>query len=271
MLNAMSAIAALYHRSQTGLGQKIETSLFNTGMALQANGFIKIEKLDQEMYAEMSEVLKTAHDNNMRHTQIIDKFSTLRLRNEEPGSTREVEVPDCNHRPSDRQVYPYYRIYQTKDGYMSIAALTAKQRLSTSETLKIEDKYASQDLGNGTDETYFYQKEVMKQMESVLGTRPTNEWIHILEAAGVPCGNVNYAATLFDDPHAIDHNMVWDLENTVSGPYKMIGHPVKFTKTPVKATKGAPVLGEDTTDILKNKLGLSDEKIAELKVRNVVR
>ncbi|RJQ65264.1 MAG: CoA transferase [Desulfobacteraceae bacterium] len=271
MLNALSAVAALYHRLRTGVGQKIETSLFNTGMALQANGFIKIDKLDKEMHAEMGEVLKTAHDNNLRHTQIIDRFTNLRLRNEEPGSTRNVEVPDCNHRPSDRQVFPYYRIYQTKDGYMSIAALTAKQRIWTSEALGVEDKYAHLELGNGTDETYFYQKEVMKQFEDVLGTRSTNEWIKILEDAGVPCGNVNYGVTLFDDPHAIEHNMVWELQNSISGTYKMIGNPINFTKTPIMPGKGAPTLGEDTAEVLKNILGFSDEKVAQLKAQKVVR
>ncbi|MBI4766057.1 MAG: CoA transferase [Deltaproteobacteria bacterium] len=270
MLNAMSAVSALYYRSQTGIGQKIETCLFNTGMALLATGFIQIEKLDQEMHREMLEILKTAHDHNLRHTQIIDQFSVMRLRNEIPGSTRNVDVPDCNHRPSDRQVYPYYRIYQTKDGYMSIAALTSKQRLKVCEVLGVEDKYAYLDLGNGTDETYFYQKEVMKKMEAVLGQKPLNEWIQVLEEAGVPCGHVNYSVNLFQDPHAIDQNMVWSLENPVSGPYKMMGHPVKFTKTPVKPTKGAPALGEDTVEILK-KLGYADAKIEELKAQKIVK
>jgi crotonobetainyl-CoA:carnitine CoA-transferase CaiB-like acyl-CoA transferase len=50
MLNAMSAVSALYYRSQTGIGQKIETCLFNTGMALLATGFIQIDKLDREMH-----------------------------------------------------------------------------------------------------------------------------------------------------------------------------------------------------------------------------
>jgi crotonobetainyl-CoA:carnitine CoA-transferase CaiB-like acyl-CoA transferase len=270
MLNAMSAVAALYYRTQTGIGQKIETSLFNTGIALLAPGFIEIDKLDREMHKEMLEVLKTAHDNHMRHTQVIDKFSMLRLRNEQPGSEREVEVPDCNHRPSDRQVYPYYRIYQTKDGYISIGALAAKQRINVSEVLGVEDKYAYLDLGNGNDETYFYQKEVMKKMEDVLGEKSTDEWIKILEDVGVPCGPVNYGVTLFRDPHAIDQNMVWSLDNPVSGPYKMMGHPVKYTKTPVKPTTGAPALGEDTVEVLK-KLGYTDEKIEELKAKKIVK
>lgn len=271
MLNAMSVIASLYYRNQTGVGQKIETSLFNTGIALLATGFIQIDKLDNEMHEEMLEVLKTAYSRNMNHTQIIDCFAKLRLRNEQPGSERDIEVPDCNHRPSDRQVFPYYRIYQTKDGYISLGALAAKHRINTAKVLGVEDKYAYLDLGNGNDETYFYQKEVMKKYEKILGEKTTAEWMKILEEAGVPCGPMNYSVTLFRDPHAIDQNMVWSLENPVSGPYKMMGHPIKFSKTPVESTSGAPALGQHTVEVLKKKLGYTDEQIAALKEQKIVR
>lgn len=270
MLNAMSVISALYHRTRTGEGQKIETSLFNTGMALQASGFIKIEKLDSEMHEEMKEILRTAREKKMIHTQIYDKFAEMRLRNEQPGSTRPVEVPDCNHRPSDRQVYPYYRIYQVKDGYMSIAALTTKQRASVNEVLGIEDKFAQVEIGDGTDESYFHQKEVMKKMEERLGEKTKDEWIEALENAGVPCGPVNYSVDLYENAHALDMNMVWALENPVSGPYKMVGHPIKFTRTPVKPTRGAPALGENNIEILKS-LGYDDNQIEELRKQAVVK
>jgi crotonobetainyl-CoA:carnitine CoA-transferase CaiB-like acyl-CoA transferase len=270
MLNAMSAIGALYYRTQTGVGQKIETSLFHTGMALLAGGLIRIEKLDKELYQNMLEVLKTARDNNMKHTQIIDRFALMGLRNEQPESTRDIEVPDCNHRPSDRQVFAYYRVYQTKDGFMSIAALTPRQRLALCAVLGVEDKFAHIDLGDGNDQTYFHQKEVMKKIEDILGEKTTGEWIEVLEKAGVPCGPVNYRATIFDDPHALAHNMIWSLENPVSGPYEMVGNPIKFTKTPIKATKGAPALGENSMEIVK-RLGYSDEQIEDLKKQGVIK
>lgn len=270
MLNAMSAVAALYYRDRTGVGQKIETSLFNTGMALQAPGFIEIKKLDSELRKEMLEIVKTARDNNLKHTHIIDRFAIMNLRNEQPGSTREIEVPDCNHRPSDRQTFPYYRIYQTRDGYMSVAALTAKQRISTCEVLGVEDRFAHLNLGEGNDESYFHQKEVMKKIERLLGEKTTGEWIEILESAGVPCGPVNYTVNLYNDPHAVDQNMVWSLENPVSGPYKMVGNPIKFTKTPIKPTRGAPALGENTVEILKM-LGYDDRQIEEFKGKGTVK
>jgi crotonobetainyl-CoA:carnitine CoA-transferase CaiB-like acyl-CoA transferase len=65
--------------------------------------------------------------------------------------------------------------------------------------------------------------------------------------------------------------MVWSLDNPVSGPYKMMGHPIKFTKTPIKPTSGAPALGQHTAEVLKKHLGYKDEQIAELKKQKVVR
>jgi len=270
MLNALSAVTALYHRSQTGEGQKIETSLFNTGMALQATGFLEIEKLDGKLHEEMRGVLKTARDNDMKHCDIIDTFAKMNLRTEQPGSTRDLDIVDCNHRPSDRQTFPYYRVYQVKDGFMSIAALTVKQRLSTCEVLGIEDKFAHIDLGNGNDETYFYQKEVMKKMEAILGEKTKDEWIEVLENAGVPCGPVNYGIDLFHDPHALEMNMVWELENPVSGPYKMMGNPIKFTKTPVTPTRGAPALGEHSAEVLQS-IGYDEDTIDTLKKQAVIK
>jgi len=270
MLNALSAVTALYHRTQTGEGQKIETSLFNTGMTLQASGFLEIEKLDKELHEEMREVLKTAREKEMKHCHVIDKFSEMRLRNEQPGSTRDIETVDCNHRPSDRQTFPYYRVYQVKDGFMSIAALTVKQRISVNEVLGVEDKFAHIDLGNGNDETYFYQKEVMKKIETRLGEKTKDEWISVLEKAGVPCGPVNYSIDLFDDPHALEMNMVWSLDNPVSGPYKMMGNPMRFKKTPLTPTKGAPALGQHTVEVLKS-IGYNDREIEDLKKRAIVK
>ena len=257
-------------KTDEGEGQKIETSLFSTGMALQASGFLEIDRLDSELHKEMKEVLKTAREKEMKHSQIIDKFTEMQLRSEQPGSTRDIETVDCNHRPSDRQTFPYYRVYQVKDGFMSIAALTVKQRMSVCEVLGVEDKFAYIDLGNGNDETYFYQKEVMKKMEVCLGEKTKDEWIAVLEKTGVPCGPVNYGIDLFEDPHALEMNMVWSLDNPVSGPYKMMGNPMRFKKTPITPTKGAPVLGENTVEILKS-IGYDDQQIESLKRQSIVK
>ncbi len=270
MLNALGAIAALYKRDRTGEGQKIETSLFKTGMALQAPGLVLIDELDNEQHQEELDILDTARQDGKKHTEIIDKFMEMRLRYDQPDTLRPVEVPDCDHRPTDRQTYPYYRIYETLDGYLSIAALNRKQRKNLCDVLELHDHGVDADIGNVSDDQYYNQKEIMERIEDRLKGKSTNEWIHILEDAGVPCGQVNYNTNIFYDPQAKATNMIWDLENSVLGRYKMAGHPVKYKKTPVAPQKGAPSLGEHTTSIL-SRLGYTKEDIHSLREAKVIR
>jgi crotonobetainyl-CoA:carnitine CoA-transferase CaiB-like acyl-CoA transferase len=270
MLNALSAVSALFARIKNGEGQKIETSLFNTGMALKACGFTKIEKLDKEKHQEELDLLSNAFREGKTHTEIIDELAYLIRRYERPESTRILEVPDCNHRPADRYSFPYYRIYETANGFISIAALTSQQRKIVCDVTGIYEKGAKVEFGDINDEVINHQKAMTDQFENCFREKTNEEWIGALEQAGVPCGQVNYSAYLFDDPQANALNMIWDLENSELGPYKMIGHPIRFTKTPVKPGKGAPCLGEDTISILEQ-FGYDRNEIEELRKKAVIK
>ena len=185
MFNALGVVSALFHRERTGVGQKLETSLFSTGLALQAQNVVHISALDDRQHAKELEVLRTARQQDKTHTKVIDEFAEMRLREDMPSTTRPVEVPDCAHRPTDRQVYPYYRVYPTGDGYLSIAALNRGLREKLCAVLEIEDEHTAVDLGNASDEVYFAQKAMMKRIEERLRQRPNAYWLERLEAAGV--------------------------------------------------------------------------------------
>lgn len=271
MLNSLSAVSALFARTKTGEGQKIETSLFCTGMALRAAGFAKIESLDKEKHQEELEILSNAFREGKTHTEIIDELSYLNLRNEMPKSTRLIEVPDCNHRPADRYSSPYYRVYETANGFMSVAALTTTHREDMCEVIGIYEKGAGVEFSQIDDDVIYNNQLAMKDtFEKRFRERKTEEWIEALEEVGVPCGPVNYSANLFYDPQVKALNMIWDLENSQVGPYQMVGHPIKFTKNPVKPGKGAPTLGEDTISILE-KFGYNNDEIKEFKEQKVVK
>jgi crotonobetainyl-CoA:carnitine CoA-transferase CaiB-like acyl-CoA transferase len=270
MLNALGVVAALHHRDKSGEGQKIETSLFSTGMALQAMQMIHIDALDDKQYADEVDILKTANAQGKKHTQIIDEFAELRLRADMPETARPVEVPDCLHRPTDRQVYPYYRVYQTADGYISIAALHKALRERVCAALEIADENLHLNAGDFTDAVYYQQKDLMRVIETRLKENTNQHWLQTLEAAGVPCGPVNYRSDLYTDPQAAALGLVWELENRDIGKYKASGNPIRFSKTPVVPRGGAPSLGEHSERVLKY-FGLSETNIAELKASGVVK
>jgi crotonobetainyl-CoA:carnitine CoA-transferase CaiB-like acyl-CoA transferase len=269
MLNALGAVAALLERVRSGEGQKIETSLFNTGMTFQAPGLALIDQLDRERYREQTEILRTAREQGKDHTDVIDEFSELVRRYDQPDTTRPVEVPDCRHRPADRHTQPYYRIYETADGYLAIATLNHKQRKLLCDALNVIDQGVDVDAGNVSDELYYHRKEVMKQMEQRFREKTNEEWIGIMEESGVPCGQVNYSIDLYDDPQAHAVGMICSLENSALGPYRTTGHPVRYTKTPAAPRTGAPSLGEHTAQVL-GQFGYSAAEIAELRASRVI-
>ncbi|MEX1031817.1 MAG: CaiB/BaiF CoA-transferase family protein [Cellvibrionaceae bacterium] len=269
MFNALGIVAALYHRSQTGKGQKIETSLFSTGLALQSMGMVQVDDLDQNIHAEEKRILNNAHREGKSHTQIIDEFAELRLREDQPDTARPIEVPDCKHRPTDRHVYPYYRVYETGNGYLSIAALNVSQRNKLCAVLDIADEHAAVDMGKISDQAYYAQKAMMKKIEARLKTESNAHWQEKLEQAGVPCGQVNYRADLYDDPQAQALGMIWSLDNADLGHYKTTGNPIRFSATPIEPGIGAPTLGQHTAKLLAE-LGYSPEQIADLRDQGVI-
>jgi crotonobetainyl-CoA:carnitine CoA-transferase CaiB-like acyl-CoA transferase len=270
MLNALAIVSALYHRDKSGEGQKIETSLFSTGMALQAMSMIHVDSLDTEQHAEEKRILRTAHAEGRKHTQIVDQFAEMRLRADQPDTARPVEVPDCLHRPTDRQVYPYYRVYETGDGYIGVAALNRNQRANLCAALGIADQDVDKNIGEISDDIYFRQKAQMRAIEGRLKQESNRHWIEVLEAAGVPCGPVNYRSDLYSDPQALALNLIWELGNRDLGKYKTSGHPIRFLKTPVVPGKGAPALGEDSAAVLRQ-FGYGDEEIERLKASGIVK
>jgi formyl-CoA transferase len=270
MFNAFGIVAALYHRQRTGEGQKLETSLFSTGLALQAQNVIHIDRLDERQHAAELELLASARKDGKDHTQVIDEFAEMRLRADMPDTTRPVEVPDCRHRPTDRQVYPYYRVYPTGDGYLSIAALNRALREKLCAVLELHDEHVAVDLGNVSDDAYYAQKEMMRRIEERLLQHPNAYWVERLEAAGIPCGPVHYRPNLYDDPQVQALEMMWQLQNRELGGYKTPGHPIRFSKTPVRPGKGAPVLGQDSADVLAE-AGFGADEIAALQREEIVK
>lgn len=270
MLNALGIVSALYHRNVSGEGQKIETSLFSTGMALQAMSLLHIDALDAQQHEEEKQILKTALGEGKKHTQVIDQFAELRLRKDLPHTARPIEVPDCLHRPTDRQVYPYYRVYPTGDGYLGIAALNRKLRDKFCAAIGVVDDDVAVETGDVSDEVYFRQKQMMKTIEARLREHGNAHWMPVLEAAGVPCGPVNYRADLYTDPQAQALGLVWELDNRGIGSYKASGHPIRFLKTPVLPGKGAPSLGEHTEAVLRE-AGYGADELVQLRTAGVIR
>ncbi|RYY91972.1 MAG: CoA transferase [Comamonadaceae bacterium] len=111
---------------------------------------------------------------------------------------------------------------------------------------------------------------LVPMLEEVMKTRTKADWLAALEAAKVPCGAINSLAEVFADPHVQQRGMVHTWEHPLAGEVRLVGSPIKLSATPVRTDSAPPLLGQQTEDVLREVLGCSDDRIAQLRSKEVI-
>jgi crotonobetainyl-CoA:carnitine CoA-transferase CaiB-like acyl-CoA transferase len=107
------------------------------------------------------------------------------------------------------------------------------------------------------------------QINAVLGTRTRAEWINVFDAAGVPVGPVHSIAEAIEHPQTRARGMVLELDHPQAGRTRALGNPLHFSATPGGTTRPAPVLGQDTREVLRES-GYSDAEIDAFAAEGVI-
>jgi CoA:oxalate CoA-transferase len=101
-----------------------------------------------------------------------------------------------------------------------------------------------------------HSEALTAEIEAAMARATTQEWIAILEAAGVPCGPVNDVAQALAHPQTAARNMLISVDDPVTGPLELAGNPMKLSSFPDAPTRApAPDLDADRDKILRE-LGL---------------
>jgi formyl-CoA transferase len=96
-----------------------------------------------------------------------------------------------------------------------------------------------------------------------------HEAMEIIGAAGVPAGAVLDTMELYHDKTFEQRNIMQTVQHPQNGAFKMPAWPVRFSGSP-PPVKPAPLLGENTGDVLSHWLGLADDEVGELRNTGVV-
>jgi crotonobetainyl-CoA:carnitine CoA-transferase CaiB-like acyl-CoA transferase len=82
-----------------------------------------------------------------------------------------------------------------------------------------------------------------------------------MEAQGIPGGPINTVAQALASEQAIARGLVIDMPHPLSGSgtVKLLGNPIKLSRTPVSYRRAPPVCGADTDEVLAEWLGEGSE------------
>lgn len=112
--------------------------------------------------------------------------------------------------------------------------------------------------------------ELIPMIAEAMLARTMSEWVALMEAANVPCGPINDTRQVFEDPQVKHRGLRLDLPHSAGVDAPAVAGPIRFSGTPIEYTRSAPVLGEHTTAILGERLGLTPERLAELRDGGVI-
>ena len=92
----------------------------------------------------------------------------------------------------------------------------------------------------------------------------------MLQKAGVAAMPSLSNEEIVNDPHFKQRGVSTTVEHPVMGKVAVFGAPWRFSKTPIKITKAAPVMGESNDYVFRELLGLSSNEISRLVEEGVI-
>ncbi|EXJ95615.1 hypothetical protein A1O1_00737 [Capronia coronata CBS 617.96] len=227
-------LAALNLRQKTGLGCKIDASLFESSLSLLINVGLAALNLD------------------------LDQGPQRRRRGKRLGLGHPNLVP--------------YGAFETKDQKMLfVAANNNRQWKGLCARLDVEGLWDDSRFSTN-DGRVENRDEINGILEKRFREKPMDQWLKVLEGSGLPYGAINDVVDALEHPQATAREMVMDIndfEAARDGVLKLIGPAVKFDGLAMDVRIKPPLLGEHTDGVLAD-LGYGPAQIAEMRTAGVV-
>lgn len=195
-------------------------------------------------------------EGQLVQVNMLDAITALQM--------QELSVFTVAGKPQQRSAEPHAHVYirapygafATSDGYIIISFPSLKpfgEVIGEPSFLEMDDE---RDTWTRRDEIYAKTRERLK-------TKSTAEWLRLLREAGIWCGPVYGYADLVADPQIRHNGTFVEYDHPTEGHVKTPGFPIRFSRTPSRVERGAPLVGEHSRDVLRE-AGLPDERIEEL-------
>jgi crotonobetainyl-CoA:carnitine CoA-transferase CaiB-like acyl-CoA transferase len=164
-----------------------------------------------------------------------------------------------------------YRLYETQDGWLQLAAVREEHWPALCRVLRREPFLADPRFATPAGRTT-HRSELTAELErAFMGDLATN-WRRALRAAGVPAeisvDTWDGETVLFDD-ELVRLGLVTEYEHPLLGRVRQFGNLITFSDTPGTQERPSPLAGQHTREIL-SELGYADAALDSLRSNGIV-
>jgi len=244
----VATIAALLSARATGVGQYVDISQIESGIAL--NGAAILD-------ATVNERAFSGTDVPIGNRSVVKDAS--QNGGTQSGYRGDEGVP--------------YGIYPTKGGgyfdYCAVTACSDEQWFALRRAMGDPPWSARGDLDNlsGRIES---QDEIDEEIASWSMGFEKYELMEYLQGCGVAAGAVQSAEDKMEsDPQLFSSNLWPYLTHPEIGRHRFQGVPFSMSPSPTRVEERWPILGSDTASILEGVLNMSAEEVADLEARGI--
>lgn len=260
-MEALGIVAALYHRNLTGEGQALSTSMLAGALLQNILRVITIDKVDREDRRAALARVRALVEAKAPYSEVLNATASGLGGQLSPTFAAGNIVTDV-----------YYRVFRTRDGYVTVGCLNLRQQQRMNAALNLGDPR----FEPGATSDSLQSEGARRRFESLkakaeghFGTRSSSEILKILEAQDIACAPVLNILDTFDSEHLLKNRYLVECEHPAAGKTTLLGHPIWFEKTPMRVKHPAEPVGARGEEIL-SWLGYSPSEIQGLRERQVI-
>ena len=236
---ALGIVTALFHRTHSGKGQRVETAMQDSVLNLCRVKLRDQQRLDHGPLKEYSQ-----------HGEGIPFGEATPRAGNDSGGGQPGRILKCKGWETDPNAYTYFITQAAVWG--KVCTVIGKPEWIEEERFKSPEARLP------------HLNEIFSTIESWTMTKTKFEVMDICNPLDIPVGPILSMKEIAEEPSLRNTGTVVEVDHPGRGKYLTVGNPIKLSDSPADV-KRSPLLGEHTDEILKEYCNISEDDIKSLR------
>ncbi|MFJ5486708.1 formyl-CoA transferase [Hansschlegelia beijingensis] len=235
---ALGIVTALYHRTHSGVGQKVDCAMQDAVLNLCRVKLRDQQRLERGPLKEYSQF-----------GEGVPFGDAVPRAGNDSGGGQPGRILKCKGWEHDPNAYIYF--------ITQAAVWEPICDIIGEPGWKTDPNYATPKA------RLPHLNEIFTRIEAWTMKHDKFEAMDILNEYDIPCGPILSMKEIAEDEALRANGTVVEVDHPTRGKYLSVGSPIKLSNSPVEVVR-SPLLGEHTEEILREVLGYDDNELAEI-------